>query len=84
MVSLMHLQYLSDYTGKHTAVVIPITEWEAIVSKHADLRSLEQDAHKPAPRKYTMGDFAGILSSEKADALLKHVEQSRNEWDRDS
>jgi hypothetical protein len=77
----MHLQYLSDYTGKHTAVVIPIQEWEAIVRKHADLKSLEQEA---PTRKYTMGDFAGILSKEQGDELLKSVEQSRNEWDRDS
>jgi len=31
---------------------------------------------------FTMGDFAGILSPDRADALLKHVEQSRSEWDR--
>ena len=80
----MSLQYLADHSGKHTAVVIPIIEWETIVSKHADLRSLEQDPREPASRKYSMGDFAGILSPETADALLKHAEQSRNEWDRDS
>lgn len=79
----MRLQYLSDYTGKHTAVVIPIIEWEAIISKHSDLKSLEQEPSKDiSVKKYTMGDFKGILSSESADELLKHVEQSRNEWDR--
>jgi hypothetical protein len=80
MDMFMRLQYLSDYTGKHTAVVIPITEWEAIISKHSDLKSLEQDFPKDVPvKKYTMGDFKGILSPESADELLKHVEQSRNE-----
>jgi hypothetical protein len=70
-------------SGKHTAVVIPINEWEAIISRHAELRSLEQDAREPGIRKYTMGAFAGTLSSKEADELLKYVEQSRNEWERD-
>ncbi len=79
------LQYISDYTGKHTAVVIPISEWENIVRKHADLKLLEQESSKESalPGQYTMGDFAGILAPDRADALLKHVEQSRSEWDRD-
>ena len=79
------LHYISDYTGKHTAVVIPISEWETIVRKYADLKLLEQESskEKALTDKYTMGDFAGILTPDRADALLKHVEQSRNEWDRD-
>jgi len=36
----MSLQYLSDYSGKPTAIVIPISEWEGIVQKHADLKEL--------------------------------------------
>jgi hypothetical protein len=79
------LEYISDYTGKHTAVVIPISDWENIVRKYAELKGLELESPKQnaSSGNYTMGDFAGILTSEKADALLKHVEQSRNEWDRD-
>jgi len=79
------LQYISDSTGKYTAVVIPISEWENIVRKYADLKLLEQESskEKPSHGNYTMGDFAGILASDRADALLKHVQQSRNEWDRD-
>lgn len=79
------LQYISDSTGKHTAVVIPISDWENIVRKYADLKLLEQESskEKALPGKYTMGDFAGILTPDRADALLKHAEQSRNEWDRD-
>jgi hypothetical protein len=78
------LEYISDYTGKHTAVVIPISEWENIVRKYAELKGLELESPKQneLSGNYTMGDFAGILTSERADALLKHVEQSRNEWDR--
>ena len=79
------LEYISDYTGKHTAVVIPISEWENIVRKYAELKGLELESPRQnaLSGKYTMGDFAGILTSERADALLKHVDQSRNEWDRD-
>jgi hypothetical protein len=78
------LQYISDYTGKHTAVVIPISEWEKIVRKYSDLKLLEGDSpgvdviHGVS----TMGDFAGTLSPETADALLTYVEQSRGEWDK--
>jgi hypothetical protein len=79
------LEYISDYTGKHTAVVIPISEWENIVRKYAELKGLELELPKQnaVSGNYTMGDFVGILSSDRADALLKQVEQSRIEWDRD-
>jgi hypothetical protein len=82
---IMLLQYLSDNTGKHTAIVIPIAEWEAIVRKHADLKALEQpSATNPAVgRRRTLGEFAGAISSEQADSMLKRVEESREEWDRD-
>ena len=79
------LQYISDSTGKHTAVVIPISEWENIIRKYADLKLLEQEPskEKTLTGKYTMGDFAGILDPDRADVLLKHVEESRSEWDQD-
>jgi len=82
---MQSLQYISDYTGKHTAVVIPISEWENIVRKYTELKGLELESSKQnaLSGNYTMGDFAGILAPERADALLKHVEQSRSEWDRD-
>lgn len=34
-----------------------------------------------SPRKKP-SDFAGTLSKETANELLKHIEQSRNEWER--
>ena len=34
------------------------------------------------PQKKTMAKFRGIISKETAEALNKHVEQSRNEWDK--
>lgn len=78
------LQYISDYTGKHTAVIIPISVWENILQKYPDLALLEQELseEKTLPGKHTMGDFAGTLPTYRGDAFLNHVEQSRDEWDR--
>jgi hypothetical protein len=42
----MDLQYLSDAQGRHTAVVIPIEDWNNITIKHEDLRALESP-YKP-------------------------------------
>jgi len=82
----MHLQYLSDYSGKPTAVVIPIADWKAMLSKYADLQSLNSatDNNSLATKEYTMADFMGTISTKTANALSNHVEQSRNEWDRNS
>ncbi len=80
----MHLQYLSDCSGKQTAVVIPIEEWKALITKYSDLQSLELDTDKKShsPGSYTMADFMGTISSATADSLLANVDKSRNEWDR--
>ena len=37
--NFMSLQYLTDYTGRHTAVVIPMEEWEGIVSRSPSRKS---------------------------------------------
>ena len=73
----MPLQYLTDIKG-HTAVLIPINEWEQITRKHQDLKSLEKVITKPNTK---LSDFAGKLSAETADAMLNYVAESRNEWD---
>lgn len=36
----MDLQYISDGDGNHTAVIIPINDWNKITSKHKDVREL--------------------------------------------
>ena len=72
----MNLQYISDARGRHTAVVIPIEEWNNITAKHEDLKELEKPKMKPS-------DFRGAISKETAEAMIQYVEQSRNEWDRD-
>ncbi len=54
----MSLQYLLDNSGKATAVVIPITEWEDITRKHSDLKDLTELPDK----KMKPSDFVGILT----------------------
>lgn len=75
----MNVQYLSDAQGRHTAIVIPIEEWNTLTAKHEDLKSLEkpkQDSLQPKP-----SDFRGSISKKTADELLRHTEQARTEWE---
>ena len=77
----MDLQYISDSSGKHTAVIIPIAEWNSITAKHEDLKELVSEPEK----KYTQkkpSDFIGTMSDEEAEKLRKYVEESRSEWER--
>ncbi len=37
----------------------------------------------PGPQKKRPSDYAGSLSKQEAEKMLKHIEQSRNEWERD-
>ena len=70
----MDLEYVSDSQGKHTAVLIPIEEWNYITTKHQDLKSLEK-IQKRLSEKY-----AGKLPSDVAEELQNYVTQSRSEW----
>lgn len=73
----MPLQYLTDTAGVHTAVLIPIKEWELITRKHEDLKNLELSATP----KVKLSDLAGKLSAQTAEAMLNYVEEGRNEWE---
>ncbi len=76
----MDLQYISDTQGRHTAVVIPIEEWNNITAKHEDLKLLETVANvstKNAAR------FKGLLNNEEANKYTAYLNQVRNEWQRD-
>lgn len=53
----MDLHYISDEQGRHTAVVIPIHEWDAITAKHQELKQ----ADKP---KKKASDFVGCGSTD--------------------
>lgn len=73
----MSLQYVSDNEGNHTAVLIPIAEWELLANKHEDLRLLEkpQIATKVKP-----SDYFGILPNDIADEMHAYIKQSKDEW----
>ncbi len=77
----MSLQYISDDAGNHTAVIIPIKEWDDITAKHKDLKALVHE-HPKTVSKRKPSDFAGTLSKEEAEKFLEYVEQTRNEWER--
>lgn len=70
----MNLHYISDAKGRHTAVVIPIEDWNSITAKYEELKELEQPRKKPSA-------FRGTISKETADSMLQHVEQARSEWE---
>ena len=74
----MPMQYIKDNNDITTAVVIPIEEWKSITKKHTDLASLEKQVSE---KRKKASDFKGILSPELTEALQKHVQQSRQEWD---
>jgi hypothetical protein len=59
-----------EYIGKKVEVLLYTLE--------------EAEEKKVAPTsKNKPSDYAGSLSPKAADEFLKHVEQSRNEWERD-
>ncbi len=72
----MELQYLSDKRGNHTAVVIPIEDWNNLTEKYQGLKTLE----KP---KNGASRFKGLLTNEEADKYHLYLQQARSEWDRD-
>jgi len=75
----MTLQYLKDNYNNTTAVVIPISDWEKITRTHQDI-NLMLDIKKDNAKKLKPSDFRGCISSQTADNLNAHIEQSRTEW----
>ena len=60
-----------DYVGKQLEVLLYAVE------------ELKENNNVQESKKRKPSDYAGCISKETAEALLKHVEQSRNEWERD-
>jgi hypothetical protein len=73
----MPIQYISDNEGKHTAVLIPINEWELITTKHNDLKELETPSKVNSPKP---SDFVGTLPKDIASQMQEYVRRSREEW----
>jgi hypothetical protein len=76
----MELQYISDSSGNHTAVVIPIDDWNNITTKHEDLKKLENPDGIFKKRKPS--DFKGCISKETALQMIADIELSRDQWER--
>jgi len=75
----MSVQYISDNLGNHTAVIIPIEEWEKLTTKYSELSVLEEyvipEWHKDIVLE-RLGSFKknpkNIISSE---ALFEELEK---------
>lgn len=52
------------------------------VGKRIEITYLSLDELEQKPEQ-TMADFWGILTKETGEQLQKHVEETRNEWERD-
>lgn len=68
----MNVQYLSDTQSRHTAIVIPIEEWNTHKAKHEDLKMQEK------PKQKLSEKYAGKLPATITDELQHYV--SRTEW----
>ena len=73
----MSLQIIKDGNGGNTGVFIPMSDWEKLTQKHRDLKDMLPT--EPIEKK-KLSQYAGTISHETAKAMLKHVEESRNEW----
>ncbi|GGH03119.1 hypothetical protein [Mucilaginibacter phyllosphaerae] len=78
----MSLQYISDDSGNHTAVIIPINEWNEITAKHEDIKTLLQESVVKSGPKKKPSEFAGILNKELAKQMIVDIEKDRGEWER--
>ena len=74
----MRLQVIQDEQGKNTGVFVPINDWNIIIQKHEDLKTLVDI--EPLPKR-KLSELAGKLSNETAEAIQKQVAESRDEWE---
>ena len=66
----LHILIPEGYVGKPIEVILYSVEEASPVVKHTNKK------RKPS-------DFAGTLSKKEAKAFTTHIEQTRNEWERD-
>jgi hypothetical protein len=71
----MELQYISDDAGNHTAVIIPIAEWNNLAAKHEDLKEL---AEKKKTRSNNAARFKGLLTHEEAEKYHQYLNGKPN------
>ena len=76
----MALQYVFDEEGKHTAVLVPINDWNTITARHQDVKEL---VGEKIQKTNNASRFKGLLTNEEAKMYDKYLKQARSEWDRD-
>lgn len=74
----MRLQILQDGQGNDTGVFIPMSDWQDIIKKHEDLKTLV-DIEPKAKKK--LSNLAGKISRETTETLLNSVNESRIAWE---
>ena len=74
----MALQYLSDTEGNHTAVMIPISEWELLTKQFEGLKKIETTPSETSRKKPS--DFAGTMPLDVAELFHLSVKESRENW----
>ena len=72
----MRLQIIQDGYGNSTGVFIPMNDWQTIVQKHKDLKSLVNIESIPQKK---LSELVGTLSHKTAKEMQKYVSKSRNE-----
>ncbi|MFN8257269.1 MAG: hypothetical protein U0W24_16355 [Bacteroidales bacterium] len=76
----MTLQYILDKSGKTTAVVISINDWESLTQKYSEIKQItELPGNKKKP-----SEFADILTKEEAEKIQLYLTETRKQWDRDT
>jgi hypothetical protein len=75
--------YITDELGKKLSVVLPISEFEALLKiLFRPTESVEKA--EPTPKKSGAARFRGVLTHEEADQLHTYVQKSREEWERNT
>ena len=74
----MAIQIIKDSEGNQAGVFIPILDWNKLTQKFKGLKKLIEPTRK---KSTSISDLAGKLSKKTGEDMLKHVEESRNEWE---
>lgn len=74
----MNLQIVQDSNGQNTGVFVPINDWNEIILKHQDLKTLVTFEQT---NKMKLSELIGSLSNETAESMKNYVADSRNDWE---
>ncbi len=83
----IHPHYITDDVGKKLSIVLPISEFDALLDALLDalVKSAQTVPTTLDTKKEKNGAarFKGLLSNDEADKYLSYLKKTRNEWDRD-